>query len=191
MAEAYTHGHHASVTRSHARRGIDDSAAYLLPHLRDDMALLDVSCGPGSITIDIAERFPGARVVGIDASSGVIAEAAAAARDRGVKNVEFHVGDAYASGYEDGTFDVVHAHQVLQHLARPVDALREMRRVATVGGIVAARDVDYEGITWYPPSEELAQWLELYLRIAAGWTRFAGERDGWFQLPHGEVIARA
>lgn len=75
---------------------------------------------------------------------------------------EFVVGDAYALPFADHTFDVVHAHQVLQHLARPVDALREWRRV---GDLVAAREVDYAGIVIHPLSDGLAAWTDLYQRV--------------------------
>ncbi len=66
------------------------------------------------------------------------------------------------------SFDVVHAHQVLQHVADPVRALGEMRRVTRPGGLVAARDSDYPAFTWYPRVPGLDDWLELYLTLARG-----------------------
>ena len=80
----------------------------------------------------------------------MISQAAALAAERGVQNVEFVAGNIYDLDFEDETFDVVHAHQVLQHLTDPVAALREMRRVAKPGGIVAVRDADFHGMSWYP-----------------------------------------
>ena len=65
------------------------------------------------------------------------------------------LGDVYSLDYPDASFDVVHAHQVLQHLTDPVTALREMRRVCRPGGVVAARDADYAAMTWYPESPGL------------------------------------
>jgi hypothetical protein len=53
----YTHGHHESVLRSHAWRTVENSAAYLVPHLRPGLSLLDVGSGPGTITVDLAERL--------------------------------------------------------------------------------------------------------------------------------------
>src|SRR5580698_729060 len=110
----YTHGHHESVLRSHRWRTADNSAAYLVPHLRPGMALLDVGCGPGTITADLARLVAPGVVVGIDASEEVVAQAAAYAEQQGVTNVRFEVGDLFALTHDDASFDVVHAHQVLQ-----------------------------------------------------------------------------
>ena len=83
-----------------------------------------------------------------------------------VDNVEFAVGDVYALEQSDASFDVVHAHQVLQHVAEPVAALREMRRVCRSDGVVAARDSIYRAFTWYPCDTRLDQWLDLYCAVA-------------------------
>ena len=159
--DAYTHGHHDSVLRSHRWRTAENSAAYLLSELRPGLDLLDVGCGPGTITIDLAERVRPGRVIGIDASDDVIAEAAAAGSTAG-SAVEFRVDNAYALDLEDDSVDVVHAHQVLQHLVDPVAALEEWGRVCRPGGIIAARDADYAAFVWFPERPLLDRWLEIY-----------------------------
>ncbi len=174
MAETYTHGHHESVLRSHRWRTAANSAAYLLPHLEAGQDLLDVGCGPGTITVDLAARVAPGPVIGIDAVEAPLAVAREAAVDAGVDNVDFQVGDAYALPFDDGRFDVVHAHQVLQHLADPVAALREMGRVCRPGGLVAARDSDYAAMTWFPADPWLDRWVELYAQVAR---RNGGEPD--------------
>src|SRR5665213_1303064 len=146
----YTHGHHDSVLRSHRWRTADNSAAYLLPHLHPGLDLLDVGCGPGTITVDLAARVAPGSVVGIDASAEVIAEARSVADREATSNVTFRVGDVFALPFDDGSYDVVHAHQVLQHVGDPVAALAEMRRVCRPGGLVAARDADYPAVSLYP-----------------------------------------
>ena len=164
MPEVYTHGHHESVLRSHKWRTAENSAAYLLPHLAADTRILDVGCGPGTITADLADLVPLGHVTGIDADAGIVEQARAAGDGR--ENLDFTTGDVYALDYADASFDVVHAHQVLQHLSDPVRALREMRRVTRPGGLVAARDGDYGAMTWYPESPALAEWQTLYRTVA-------------------------
>jgi ubiquinone/menaquinone biosynthesis C-methylase UbiE len=164
-APAYTHGHHESVLRSHRWRTAENSAAYLLPHLRPGMRVLDVGCGPGTITLDLARRVAPGSVVGIDPAADVVEAAARDAADEGVENVRFVAGDVYALEV-DGPFDVVHAHQVLQHVPDPVSALREMRRVCAPDGLVAVRDSDYHAFTWYPADPRLDRWLDLYQLVA-------------------------
>src|ERR1035441_4533817 len=115
----YTHGHHDSVLRSHRWRTAENSAGYLLPHLAPGMSLLDVGCGPGTITGDLAALVAPGRVVGLDASVEVIEEARRTAAEQGTAGLTFEVGDLFNLDYEDGTFDVVHAHQVLQHVGDP------------------------------------------------------------------------
>jgi ubiquinone/menaquinone biosynthesis C-methylase UbiE len=164
--DVYTHGHHESVVRAHASRTAENSAAFVIPHLTAGTSLLDVGCGPGSITCDFAELVAPAKVVGLDRSAEIVAQAASLAAERGVENVEFVTGNIYDLDFEDETFDLVHAHQVLQHLTDPVAALREMRRVAKPGAIVAVRDADFHGMSWYPEVRELDDWMELYQKIA-------------------------
>ena len=69
----YTHGHHESVLRSHTWRTVDNSAAYLAPHLTAGFNVLDLGCGPGTITADIGRRVAPGRVLGIDSSAAVSA----------------------------------------------------------------------------------------------------------------------
>lgn len=168
MADVYTHGHVESVLRSHRWRTAENSAGYLLARIHEDSQILDVGCGPGTITIDLARSASEGFVVGIDQSESVVDEARTAAEQAQVSNIEFAVGDIYSLAYEAGTFDVVHAHQVLQHLSDPVAALREMGRVCKPEGLIAVRDRDYSGFTWFPAVPELDEWLELYRNVARG-----------------------
>ncbi|GGR98725.1 hypothetical protein GCM10010252_41780 [Streptomyces aureoverticillatus] len=162
----YTHGHHESVLRSHTWRTAANSAAYLLGSLRPHWRILDVGCGPGTITADLAALVPDGHVTGVDRAPGILDRARATAAERGLDNVTFAVDDVHALAHPDDSFDVVHAHQVLQHVGDPVRALREMRRVCRPGGIVAVRDSDYEAMTWYPRVPGLDDWLALYRRVA-------------------------
>jgi SAM-dependent methyltransferase len=100
-------------------------------------------------------------VLGIDTSADVIDVAKSA-----YPEVAFRTGDVYLLDDRDGSWDIVHAHQLLQHLSDPVAALKAMRRAARPGGIVAARDSDYASFAWHPGDERLTRWLALYREIA-------------------------
>ncbi|MDH4170226.1 MAG: methyltransferase domain-containing protein [Acidimicrobiia bacterium] len=165
MNDRYTHGHHESVLRSHRWRTAENSAGYLLAHLEPGQQLLDVGCGPGTITLDLAGRVAPGVVVGVDVDADVIDQASTEAVAAGVANVRFLVGDGYALDFGDGEFDVVHAHQVLQHVSDPVRALTEMRRVLRPGGVLAVRDSDYHAFAWSPRDPLLDRWLELYTAV--------------------------
>jgi SAM-dependent methyltransferase len=161
---SYTHGHADSVLRSHRWRTAENSAGYLIDRLTPGMDVLDVGCGPGTITVDLARHASPGRVVGVDTEPTVLDLGRSTARELGVTNVEFAVGDAYDLPSEG--FDVVHAHQVLQHLTDPVAGLRQMLRAARPGGLVAVRDADYAGMIWWPPDPRLDRWLEIYRSVA-------------------------
>jgi SAM-dependent methyltransferase len=173
--DVYTHGHAEAVLRSHRWRTVDNSAAYLAAHLTPGTSLLDVGCGPGTLTVDLARRVAPGRVVGIDVSADVVEAARAHADEVGGPDVELVVGDfrdpaaaRAVTGRGDlggERFDVVHAHQVLQHLREPVEALRAMARLVRPGGVVAVRDSDYPAMTWAPADPGLDRWRELYLAV--------------------------
>ena len=93
-AEVYQHGHHASVVANHAKRTADKDAAFFLPLLRPGMRLLDVGCGPGSITAGLARRVAPGETIGIDASSSVI-DTARSLRDPALESLTFEVGSIY------------------------------------------------------------------------------------------------
>jgi SAM-dependent methyltransferase len=208
----YTQGHHPTVLRSHSWRTAANSAAHLLPLLHPGQRVLDVGCGPGTITCDLAAAVgPAGYVLGVDPSAEAIARARAEAARRGLAGrARFEVGDAadlpsviaaavaaadasargappdvaaaaaQAAATQAGSaasppgkapsarpgFDVVHAHQVLQHTAAPAEVLTAMRAAARApGGIVAAR----ESLAFlHGPAEDamLARWEALFRAVA-------------------------
>lgn len=187
----YTTGHHASVLASHSARSAANSCAYVLERLREGDSVLDIGCGPGSITLDLAEIVgPNGRVVGVDFAAGAISAAEEAAARRGDARTQFMLGDIHELDLEPASFDVVHAHQVLQHLSDPVAGLRAMARYCKPGGIVAARDADYSAMFWFPESPGLDRWRATYASAARSngaqpdaarrlrsWARAAGFED--------------
>lgn len=115
----------------------------------------------------------------IDSAADILEEARGTCAEAGVHNVEFRQADAESLPFDDGIFDIVHAHQVLQHVPRPVRVLEEMGRVCRPGGTVAARDGDYHGQVWWPAEPMIDRWLELYSEVAR---RNGGEPDAGRRL---------
>ena len=131
----YTQGHDASTLQSHQSRSAEKQADYLLPHIKPTSHVLDVGCGPGTITCDFSKYTLQGSVVGVDYSSEVIEKAQAEATSRGCeKNVTFQVAAAHNLPFPDETFDIVHCHPVLVPLPDATGVLKEMRQAGKPGG---------------------------------------------------------
>ncbi|KAH7390112.1 S-adenosyl-L-methionine-dependent methyltransferase [Cadophora sp. MPI-SDFR-AT-0126] len=134
-------GDDPAVTKLYGDRTVATSCQYFVSHVAKGANILDVGCGPGVITSDLAKIASEGKTIGLDNSAGIIEEAAAAFPSSAVPNLSFTVGDATKlSEYADNTFDVVHSHQVLVHLPNAVTAIKEYYRVCKPGGIIAFRD---------------------------------------------------
>jgi SAM-dependent methyltransferase len=161
--DIYTHGpaFDALLTgRTAAREG-----AFLLPHLRAGMHLLDCGCGPGSITLGLAHAVAPGSAVGIDLEARQIAAARALAAQQDVANVTFEVASVYHLPFPEAAFDAVFANNVLWHLRDPLAALREMRRVLRRGGVIGIRDAEVGAEVLAPLTPRLNRWQELWLRV--------------------------
>ena len=129
------------------------------------MQLLDVGCGPGSITLDLAGLVAPGQVVGIDIQRAQIDQARALASARGATTVRFEVGDIYELPFSDASFDVALANGVLMHLSEPVRALAELRRVLRPGGVAGVRDPDWGASLRAPTTPLLDQWSTVRVRV--------------------------
>ena len=162
--KVYIADHSEPVLRSHTWRTAGNSAAYLLDSIKPSMRILDVGCGPGTISADLAALVPQGEVIAIDYGPDAIEKAKILASERGLRNLSFEVGDANKLRFEAQTFDIVHSHQVLQHLSDPPQALREWRRVTKEGGVVASRVADMAAVSYFPGV--LKDFHDLYLKVA-------------------------
>ncbi len=132
----------------HAARTAEKSAAFFLPYLKQGMSLLDCGCGPGTITIGIAEAVAPGRVVGIDLYEPRLEQARALAAERGANNLSFQVASVFELPFEDDTFDAAFENAMLEHVDDPEKAAREIHRVVRPGGVFGARDSDHDGRLW-------------------------------------------
>jgi len=156
---------HTMHSPAHARRTAALRAAFLQPHLKPGMRLLDAGCGPGSITVGLAEAVAPGEVVGVDRSDAAVDAARALATQRGCANVRFEVGSVYALPYGEGAFDAAFVHALLQHLGEPVRALTEIRRVLKPGGVIGVADADHDGAIFSPPHPAIARSTELLAQL--------------------------
>jgi ubiquinone/menaquinone biosynthesis C-methylase UbiE len=164
--EVYQHGHHTSVVASHAKRTAEVEAEFVLPYLEPGMRLLDVGCGPGTITVGLAKRVHPGETIGIDPSASVIETARSLVDAKALGKPRFEVANIYEPPFAPESFDVVFAHQLLQHLRHPIDALRRMRSLLKPEGFVAVREVDWGSMFFYPENRGMQRFLEMYFAVA-------------------------
>ena len=165
LRESYSVGYDQAAAEFFGRRRANTHAAFFLPHLRPGMRLLDGGCGPGTMTIELAEIVAPAEVVGIDIEPSQIELARTTAAERGVSNVRYEVADLYSLPFPDESFDAVLLHGVLEHLSDPVRGLREVLRVLKRGGVLGARHADFGGFLLEPASPPLDQFVPMFERL--------------------------
>jgi ubiquinone/menaquinone biosynthesis C-methylase UbiE len=163
--ETYTHGYTPVFTEYLKRRTAATNAAFFLPYLRPGMRVLDCGCGPGTITIGLAQAVAPGAVVGIDIEPGQIEAAQAQAAEQKNPNVSFQVASVYQIPFLDNSFDAAFGHSILEHVGRPLEALREIHRVLKPGGLIGLREIDQGGNLLEPTSPILEKSLELQEKV--------------------------
>lgn len=165
------HGVTPGLRQDYATRTAEHQAAFVLPYLRPGMNLLDIGCGPGTITLGLAKAVAPGHVTGLDHDSTHIAAAQALAAERGVTNATFHLGDALSLSFQDSIFDVAFENNVFVHLSQnAVQAAREVYRVLKPRSFFAARDADAESVVWGHRTDLIIQ-LD---RLFAAWHQSRG-----------------
>ena len=163
----YTMGYGPEFQKMLERRNAADCAAHLLPHLKPSMRLLDLGCGPGTISVGLADAVAPGELQGIDMEASQIEMAGAAAKAGGHGNAVFQTGDATDLPFEDASFDVAHCHALLNHAPDTQAVLAEVKRVLKPGGLFAAREVIGDSSIFEPAFAMGVSGWSTFLRMLA------------------------
>jgi len=145
-------------------RSATEYADFVLPSIDSRDRVLDVGCGPGSITVGLAQVA--ARVTGIDVDDAEFADARAYAAEHGISNVEFREGSIYELDQPDASIDVCTLFSMMETLDDPLAGLAEVDRVLKPGGVIGASSIEYGGLILHGPGEPLLRrFYELRLKL--------------------------
>ena len=163
---AYVHGYHP---RENER--LQDQAGTLVELLHSDTAyppgstVLEVGCGVGAQTVTLAERSPDARFTSIDISPNSLAEARRRVEQAGLTNVEFREADIFALPFHDESFDHVFVCFVLEHLARPLEALEILKTMLKPGGTITIIEGDHGSAYFHPDSPAANEAIQCLVKL--------------------------
>ncbi len=161
----YTMGYRPEYIRAQARFAQQPSLNFLVPQLAPGQRLLDVGCGGGFLSSQLAEAVAQGELVGIDLEPSQVDLARETAARRGVANTQFQVGDALDLPFRDGSFDVLHFGGVLLHICDVDRALEEARRVLRPGGLIACRDLIPESCFGHPELGMMQRTIEMFVDV--------------------------
>lgn len=153
----YTPGHGQNASEFMAKRSFASHGQFFARHLEPGLSVLDCGCGPGSITLGIAQAVAPGATVGVDFGESQIARAKAGVSATSLRNVSFQTADCYSLPFPAASFDRVFSHALFEHLNEPVRAMEELRRVLKPGGIIGLCSPDWGGFILSPPSDALTQ----------------------------------
>ena len=163
--EYYTFGFEEAGLAFMSRRTLKTHGGFFAAHLKHGMHVLDVGCGPGSITIGIAERVGSGRVTGVDLDESQVALAKRAAAEHEITNADFQTGDAYALAFDDAHFDALYCNALLEHVSDPVRAMREFYRVLKPGGVVGVAGPHWSRFLIAPMDPALAVAVDAFTAL--------------------------
>ena len=142
--------------------------------IKDNSDILDCGCGPGSVTLGLAEWASSGKTIGIDLNGDQFEIARASAEEKGISNIEFQKASIYELPFEDNQFDLVFSQAVFVHIPDHKKAMSEIHRVLKPGGYVALRDI-INSLILISPSDPLVEKLRVLFR--KGMTASGGDPD--------------
>ncbi|QYZ66896.1 MAG: hypothetical protein NV67_02325 [Gammaproteobacteria bacterium (ex Lamellibrachia satsuma)] len=153
--EKYSGGYSKHILSEFSKRSLDKEGCFFQDHIEQGNTVLDVGCGPGSLSLQIAERVgPNGYVHAVDIQS----EQFPADHNQ---NIHFQQASIFDLPFEDNTFDAILAHAVLYHLSVQDLALAELKRVLKPGGLLGIRDAEFGGDVCYPSVDDLDKAWEI------------------------------
>ena len=160
-------GYSEEMIQSLMRRNAETNAAYLLPHLRPGLRVLDVGCGPGNISVGLAQSVDPGTLYGIDRDESQVDLARSIAASLLQENATFQVGEATSLPFEDDFFDVAHCHDVLMHIPDTQAVLAEVKRVLKPGGVIGCREMIGQSCFTYPDYGVIGKAWEMFEDLIA------------------------
>lgn len=161
----YAFGYSDAAVGMMESRSADQNAAFFTSKLTPHMSVLDIGCGPGSITVGLATFVPQGEVVGVDIEPSQIALAGKRAQDMGVMNCRFETGSVYDLPLADSSVDAVFGHTILMQFRDLDPVLSEVLRVLKPGGLAGFREIDF-GASLYHSTDSAMRKVMSTLRRA-------------------------
>lgn len=168
MNKAYVHGYDPREAMR-----LQDQATTLVELLHSDTAypdghtVLEAGCGVGAQTVTLARNSPKALITSVDVSENSVAEAANAVEAAGLRNVTLRRADIFHLPFEPDSFDHIFVCFVLEHLARPVEALEALKGVLKPGGSITAIEGDHGSAYFHPDSEFARKAVQCQVELQA------------------------
>lgn len=167
MSKIYPFGYYPAAVGMMQTRTAAASASLFLKHASPGMRVLDVGCGPGSITVGIAEELAPGKVTGIDIEASQISIAEELAKSEGQRNCDFKVASVYELPFEDAEFDAVYGHTILMQFEDPNPVLSELRRVLKLDGLISFREIDFGANLYYPEDSVFKELMIIFRKSIA------------------------
>jgi len=172
-------GNNAFLDYLRQYRTADICAQFFRKHVKENSDILDCGCGPGSVTLGLAEWASSGKTIGIDLNGEQFEGARASAKAMNISNIEFREASIFKLPFEDNQFDVVFAQAVFIHIPNHSKAVSEIRRVLKPGGYVALRDI-VNRLILMTPQDPMAEKLRLVYR--QGMISSGGDPDAGLSL---------
>lgn len=149
--EQYSGGYAPHTLSEFAKRSMDKEGRFFKKYIREGQIVLDVGCGPGSLSMQLAE------IVGTSGFVHAVDIQGEQFPTEQTENIQFQQASIFQLPFAENTFDALLAHAVLYHLNDQHAALLELKRVLKPGAVLGIRDAEFGGDVYYPMVSGLDQ----------------------------------